>query len=266
MPRRCSPASALLGLALIVNTMLIYNTMLEVRDDVSDDSAGRVHEGLLQPVSTPPPPPPQSPRPSAAEAMVAAAPQHDQLQPKADRPSASAARPSRSRQRAARPPPPPWSSGTRWYDKHFPKLDGTPEPFRTSGEIGMKVSQQQAGRLRRANAMAGDGRAHAAELRARHGRRRLRPQAWDEKDRWWRAVTELQQECRHLAQAYGIRLGAAADEELPRAVRARWLEYECGPQGGARTDNAVHVHVADPQTKKKQEPHGRVIAHGEDQT
>ena len=142
-------------------------------------------------------------------------------------PSASPRR-ARRRVRLRPPPPPPWREGTAWYDKHFPRMDGPPEKFRTSSEVNGRVSRGMAGRLRRSP------EPFRLNLRSRRDGDAsdsdgARPQAWDAKDRWWRAVSELHRECARLSTKYGIPPGATADERLPERLHARWQEYDCGP-------------------------------------
>jgi hypothetical protein len=119
----------------------------------------------------------------------------------------------------------PLKSSTSWDDKHFPKLDHI-EQFRSSKEVGTKVSAQQARMLRRAAET--DGYELRTDLPARHTGL-ARPTAWQEKDRWWQQVTEDKGECDLMRETYGIPLGDSAAPRLPERLHERWRESNCGP-------------------------------------
>lgn len=62
------------------------------------------------------------------------------------------------------------------FNKHFPQLDGPPEHFRSSSELGIRMLHEQVSQPRRLVVNTKRTRRRAAEK---------------DKDRWWRAVSVL---------------------------------------------------------------------------
>ena len=144
--------------------------------------------------------------------------------------------PRRRRPQRSRSPRDEAAAAAARFDKHFPQLDGPPEQFRSSFEVGSQVLRQQSGRSKR------------LVISTNRSRRRA---AWKDKDRWWRAVTTLQGECEALKREYGISPGAAPSDRLPAHVLAKWTQYNCGTPQGSQGDGLQGQRVGDSDGRRR---------------
>ena len=116
----------------------------------------------------------------------------------------------------------PTAAAMARFDKHFPRIDGPLEQFRTSTDVGARVMRRQAGRLHDSSAISSLVKQQLASRDSTPRR-----EAWREKDRWWRAVNVLHGECDLIRQQYGIEPGQDPSDTLPKDVLERWAQYNC---------------------------------------